>query len=97
MQAAKRYRPPLFDALLLRGRYEWFLGNSSAAESWWGKALQESKITRDPYAESMVHLEIGSRMGDQKHLRRAEAILGEIGADFDLTRAKEALAKIEKS
>ena len=97
LKAARRYRPPLLDAQLLRGRYEWLIGNPSAAEKWWEKALQESKYTRDPFAEGMVHLEIGSRFGDRSHLKQAEAILEEIGAAFDLAKAREALANLGES
>jgi tetratricopeptide (TPR) repeat protein len=92
LQAARRYRPPLLDAQLLRGRYEWLIGNSSAAEKWWQKALQESTYTRDPFAEGIVHLEIGSRLRDRSHLEQAEAILEEIGAEFDLAQTREILS-----
>jgi tetratricopeptide (TPR) repeat protein len=97
LRAAKRYRPPLLDAQIFQGRYEWLRGNSSAAEKWWDKALQESRQTRDRYAEGVIYLEIGTRLGDREHLQQAESILEEIGAAFDLTKAREALANLGES
>ncbi len=92
LQAAKRYRPPLFDAQLFQGRYEWLRGNSSAAQKWWRKALDESRRKGDRYEEGIVHLEIGSRLSDRTHLEQAEAILEEIDAEFDLAQAREILS-----
>jgi tetratricopeptide (TPR) repeat protein len=96
LKAAKRYRPPLFDAQMFQGRYEWLRGSSSAAEKWWGKALQESKQTNDRYAEGVIHFEIGLHLGDRDHLLRAESILAEIGAEFDLAKTREALANLHQ-
>ena len=39
--------------------------------------------------------EIGRRLGDRDHLLRAESILEEIGAEFDLRAARDALANGE--
>jgi len=38
----------------------------------------------------MTHLEMGQRLKDRGHLERAEKIFSEIGARWDLTRAREA-------
>ncbi len=92
LQAAKRYRPPLMDAQFFQGRYEWLRGNSSAAQKWWSKALEEARRKGDRYEEGIVHLEIGSRLDDLSHLQQAEAILEEIGAEFDLAQTREVLS-----
>jgi predicted ATPase/class 3 adenylate cyclase len=97
LQAARRYRPPMLDAQLLRGRYEWLIGNSSVAINWWDKALQEAEHNRDPYGEGLVHLEIGSRMGHRDQLEQAIPLLEKVGAEFELAQAKEALTKIGES
>jgi len=97
LKAAKRYRPPLMDAQLFQGRYEWLRGNSSAAQKWWRKALEETRQKSDRYEEGIVHLEIGRYMGDRDHLQQAESILAEVGAEFDLAAAREALGKLAES
>jgi tetratricopeptide (TPR) repeat protein len=94
LRAAKRYRPPLIDAQMLQGRYEWLRGKTTTAEKWWGRALAESQRMRDRYAEGMVNLEIGRRSGDRKHLQQAVSILEEIGSEFDLAAAREASANL---
>jgi tetratricopeptide (TPR) repeat protein len=96
LKAAKRYRPPLMDAQLFQGRYQWLQGNFKAAEKWWGSAMEESLRAGDRYGEGIIHLEIGRRHGDREHLQQAEAILGEIGAEFDLPKVKEAQENLQK-
>ncbi len=39
----------------------------------------------------MAHLEAGRRLGEGEHLRQAEAILEEVGAELDLGVVREAL------
>jgi hypothetical protein len=56
--------------------------------------MEGSRRLKDPYMEGMVHLEIGRRTGDREHLQQAESILEEVGAEFDLAKAKEALADL---
>ena len=38
--------------------------------------------------------EMGRRLGERAHLERAGAIFAEIGAEWDLARAREALADL---
>jgi class 3 adenylate cyclase/tetratricopeptide (TPR) repeat protein len=92
LKASKRYRPPLMDALLLQGRLKWLQGNRTAAEKWWERALEESQQTCDPYAEGIVHLELGHRLGEREHLLRAESLLEKVGAEYDLAITRKALA-----
>lgn len=97
LKAAKIYRPPLMDAQLFQGRYEWLRGNSSAAQKWWRKALAEARQKSDRYEQGIIHLEIGSRLGDHSHLEQAQAILAEVGAQFDLAKARDALESLQAS
>jgi hypothetical protein len=39
----------------------------------------------------MTHLEMGRRLNDSGHLKKAEAIFADIGADFDLAEARRLL------
>jgi hypothetical protein len=59
--------------------------------------MDESRRLKDPYMEGMVHLEIGRRTGEWDYLQQAETILAEIGAEFDLARAREALASLAEN
>jgi len=95
LKAARRYRPPLQDAMLFQGRYEWLRGDASGARKWWGKALEEARYKGDRYEEGVVHLEIGTRLDDCSHLEQAEAIFEEIGAEFDLALAKKAIKLVK--
>jgi tetratricopeptide (TPR) repeat protein len=94
---ARRNRLILSDALMLQGRYEWLHGRSKKAQDWWRRALIQAENTGLRYQEGMVHLEIGRRLGDVEHLHKAESILGEIGAEFDLAVAREALIKLQEN
>jgi hypothetical protein len=66
-------------------------GKPAAARKWWQKALEEAKRSGERYLEGMAYLEAGRRLGEGEHLRQAEAILEEIGAEFDLAAAREAM------
>ena len=81
---------------MYRGRYEWLQGNFSAAEKWWGKAMQESQLKGDRFEEGVIHLEIGRRMGDSEHLQLAESIFKEIGAELDMVAARDAQVNREE-
>jgi len=43
------------------------------------------------HESGMTLLEMGQRLDERKHLERAEALFGEIGAGWDLARARESL------
>ena len=96
LKAARIYRPPLADAMLFQGRYEWLKGKSSSAQKWWEKALEETLRKGDLYEQGIVHLEIGSRLGDRSHLEQAEMLFEQIGAEFDLVQARNSLISAEK-
>jgi hypothetical protein len=39
----------------------------------------------------VTHLEMGRRLKDREHLKHAEAIFAEIGAEFDLAETRDVL------
>jgi hypothetical protein len=43
------------------------------------------------YELGMTHLEMGQRLKDRNHLKKAEAIFAEIGAEFDLSQTRKLL------
>ncbi len=47
--------------------------------------------------EGMAHVEMGKRLNDYKLLQRAMAIFADLGAEWDLARAREALAETRQS
>jgi class 3 adenylate cyclase/tetratricopeptide (TPR) repeat protein len=94
LKVARVTRPTLPDALGLQGRYEWLRGNSATAQKLWEKALNEAQRMGERYQRGTIHLEMGRRLGDREHLQQAQAILEGIGAEFDLSKAREELAKL---
>ena len=79
---------------MLRGRYEWLRGKRSTAQKWWRRSLALAEELGQPYDLGMTHLEMGQRLGERAHLERAEAILAEIGAEWDLSQAQQAVAAL---
>ena len=84
-----RHRKP--EVLLLRGRLAWITNRHAAAVRDWQRSLALAKAAGQQFDLGRVHLEMGRRLGDRDHLERAEAILAEIGAEWDLACAREAL------
>jgi len=77
----------------LRGTYEWLRDKPKAARKWWQRSLDLADAMEQCYDLGLTHLEIGQRLGDRAHLERAEAILGEFGAEWELARARYLLAQ----
>jgi tetratricopeptide (TPR) repeat protein len=88
------YRPGLPETLMLRGRYEWLRGNPVAAREWWQRSLALAEELNERFDLAATHLEMGLRLGDRSHLGGAVAILAEIGAGWDLARARAALVHL---
>jgi hypothetical protein len=59
------------------------------------RSLRLAEEMGQRYDVGMTHLEAGQRSGDRTHLGRAEGIFAEIGAVWDLARAREALSKTQ--
>jgi tetratricopeptide (TPR) repeat protein len=87
-----RGRHTLPETYLFRGRYEWLREKPESAQKWWVRALKLAEDMGMRYEEAMIHFEIGQRLGDFVQLQNAESILEEIGAEFDLAKARESLA-----
>jgi tetratricopeptide (TPR) repeat protein len=97
LKEARRNRFVLPDAQLLQGRYEWLNNRPEEAQKWWLRALAQAESASQRYNEGVIHLEVGKHFGSQEHLQRAESILEDIGAEFDLEMAREALANLGES
>jgi tetratricopeptide (TPR) repeat protein len=93
LKRGKTNRPGLPEAMRLQGTYEWLRDKPAAAQRWWQRSLALAEKQGQPYELGTTHLEIGRRLGERAHLEQAEAILAEIGAEWDLARAREALEK----
>jgi class 3 adenylate cyclase/tetratricopeptide (TPR) repeat protein len=78
-------------ALGCRGTYEWLRGKSPAARTWWQRSLAAAKEKDMRWELATTHLEIGKRLNDHEHLRQAEAIFADIGADYGLAEARRLL------
>jgi hypothetical protein len=92
LKQGKAFRPGLPEAMRLRGTYEWLRGKPAAADKWWRRGLALAEEMGQPYDSGLIHLEMGKRLGERAHLERAEALLSEVGAAWDLARARELLA-----
>jgi hypothetical protein len=55
---------------------------------WMDKAAEEREMR---YEAALTHLEMGKRLSDHDHLKQAEAIFAEIGAEFDLGETRRLL------
>ncbi len=86
---AARFRLPA--AMRLRGTYEWLRSKPAAAQKWWHRGLALAEGMGQAYDSGMIHLEMGRRLGDRRHLERAVAFLAETGAEWDLAQARGAL------
>ena len=78
----------------MRGTYEWLRGNAKSAQKWWQRSIGQATQLGMRYDLGLAHLEMGLRLRDCAHLSRAEAILAEIGAAWDVARAREALLQL---
>lgn len=94
LKQGKTHRPGSPEAMRLRGTYEWLRGKPAAARNWWQRSLALAQEIGQPYDLRVTHPDMGRRLGERAHLERAEAILAEIGAEWDLARAREALGGV---
>jgi len=94
LRQGKAFRPGLPEAMRLRGTYDCLNGKPGAAQKWWQRSLALAEEMGQRYDLGVTHLEMGQRLGQRVHLERAEIILAEIGAEWDLTRVREAIRVI---
>jgi tetratricopeptide (TPR) repeat protein len=94
LKNGKGVRPGLPEAMRLRGTYEWLKGKPAPAQKWWRRSMALAEERGHRYDLGMAHLEMGRRLGERAHLEQAEAMFAEIGAEWDLARAREALGEV---
>jgi hypothetical protein len=75
----------------LKGTYEWLKRRPSAAEKWWNRSLILANTMGVPHHSGLAHLEMGRRLEDLEHLRKAEAIFSDIGTEWDLGQTQKLL------
>ena len=80
-------------AFRLQGTYEWLKGKTAIAQRWWQKSLAEAERMDMRYDQGLIHLEMGRRLRERKHVEIAEAIFIKIGAEFELAKARELLGR----
>jgi tetratricopeptide (TPR) repeat protein len=83
-------------AHLWQGVFEWQSGRRYVARELWAKGLTAAKQLNMPYAEGLIHYEMGRRLPQADparldHLTEAGAIFTRLGATYDFERAMEAL------
>jgi len=94
LKSSKSHFRPLFpEAMRLKGTLEWLNGRRVAAERWWSRSLNLAGDMGTRYDLAMTHFEMGRRFNDREHLRQAEAIFTNIGAEFDLAETRKLLEK----
>jgi hypothetical protein len=76
--------------------FEWQAGRRYVAEELWNKGLVAAKELEMPYAEGLIHYEMGRRLSQAdparvEHLTQASEIFTRLGATYDSERAQEAL------
>ena len=79
------------EAERLQGVYDWLKGRQASAQKHWQRSLDVAGEMGMRYEVAMTHLEIGRRLDDRQHLKDAETIFAEIGADFDLGETRKFL------
>jgi class 3 adenylate cyclase/tetratricopeptide (TPR) repeat protein len=94
LKGARQNRMALPDAQRFQGSYLWLSGKPKKAQKWWARALSRAEDTGMRYEEAMIHMEIGRHLGDHEHLQYAVSVLEDIGAEFALTAAREALQNL---
>lgn len=80
-------------AYRFQGTYEWLRGRPAAAQKWWQRSMKAAATLGARYELGMTYLEMGKRLGARADLLRAEAILTDIGARWDLAQVREFLKK----
>lgn len=83
-------------AQLGQGIFEWQAGRRYAAREHWKKGLAAAKRLGMPYAEGLIHYELGRHLpladpARLDHLTQAGDIFTRLGASYEVERAQEAL------
>ncbi len=83
LRFARVRRNALPEAVRLLGVCEWLSGRHTSAEKLWERSIAVAEEIGAAYEKGVAHYEMGSRLNDEGHLRQAEAIFSEIGAERD--------------
>lgn len=83
-------------AYRLQGGCEWLAGKPGGASEWWRRSTDLARALGARYELGMTYLEMGKWLREPGPLREAAAIFEEVGAQFDLARARELLEEVSK-
>jgi tetratricopeptide (TPR) repeat protein len=75
----------------LQGLSEWLNGKPIKAREYWRRSLEAANELGSVYDLARTHFEIGRCAGELEHLKNAEAIFADIGANSDLRQTRELL------
>jgi tetratricopeptide (TPR) repeat protein len=84
------------EAMRHRGTYEWLATRISAAQKWWMRSLSAADKMSMRHQSGLTYLEMGRRLKEHDHLRQAEAIFAEIGAEWELAETRRLLETSQK-
>ena len=85
----------LAEAMRLKGACEWLREKPVTAEAWWQRSLKTAEEMGMRYQSGMTHLEMGRRLKDLEHLKQAEDIFTDIGAEWDLAETRRLLERFQ--
>ena len=94
LEHARKSRVRLPDVMRIRATCLWLSGDRKAAQKMWKQSLKLTQEQGQYYDEGVILLDMGSRVGDRSYLEKAITILSEVGAEWDLARAREAVGKL---
>jgi class 3 adenylate cyclase/tetratricopeptide (TPR) repeat protein len=82
-------------ATRVNGTRLWLKGHHAAARKWWQRSLVAAEQSGARYDLGLTELEMGKRLNEPARVERAAAILGEIGAELDFSKAQAALESFD--
>jgi tetratricopeptide (TPR) repeat protein len=83
-------------ATRVNGTRLWLKGRHAAARKWWQRSLAAAEQSGARHDLGLTELEMGRRLNEPARIERAAAILGELGAELDYSRAQAALKLIDR-
>ena len=92
MALARTMRTYLPIALRLEGTYLWLIRKPAEAQENWERSVRIATELNALPDLGFTHLEIGLRLDQTEHLRKAEEIFSRIGAAYDLAYVRERLS-----
>ena len=83
-------------ATRVNGTRMWLDGHHAAARKWWQRSLLAAEQSGERHDLGLTELEMGRRLNEPERLERAAAILYEVGAEFDFSKAQVALKLFDR-